>query len=523
MLSDRQEQWAIFWCTLLSPLLYGDIPPEEAGPFLRQLASQEHVFPDGEPRRPSRATLWRKWKQYRQGGFEALFRKPRSDRGQPRRATKAMIEKAVELKKDQPYRSQETINQFLQAEFHATIPKSTLYRHLKRAGATRLKLGISRRKVRRRWTRDYSNALWVGDFQDGPYVIEGGQAVATHLSGFIDCYSRYVVEARYYLRENLDILIDSLLRAWSLHGASSELYLDNAKIYHAGALKAACCALAIRLIHRTVGDPAPGGLIERFFGTAQTQFESEVRAGQILTLGRLNRAWAAWLEMSYHRRPHSETGQPPHQRYQQGLRFTRQVNLQEVLKHFLSRVQRTVHADFSDVQLEGRFFQVDPGLRGDRVEVRYDPFSQLDSVLIYSLDAEPLGVGWRHERQHAASATTPTSQPSAAKHNYLELLIQKHEQSLHESSRGIDYQAVLAQADRRWPFVEFAKQLATHRGRPGGLTAFTTDELETLNQVHQRLSSLDASLLGQACQQAQQRTIPEIVFVLQQLEKQRRE
>ena len=102
-------------------------------------------------------------------------------------------------------------------------------------------------------------------------------------------------------------------------------------------------------------------------------------------------------------------------------------------------------------------------------------------------------------------------------------MIQKPEQALRESSRGIDYQAVLAQADRRWPLVEFAKQLATYLGRQGGLTAFTTDELETLNQVHQRLSSLDASLLGQACQKAQQRTIPEIVFVLQQLDQQRRE
>ena len=27
MVSDRQEQWAIFWCTLLSPLFYGEIPP----------------------------------------------------------------------------------------------------------------------------------------------------------------------------------------------------------------------------------------------------------------------------------------------------------------------------------------------------------------------------------------------------------------------------------------------------------------------------------------------------------------
>ena len=520
---DRAEQWAVFWCSLLSPLLYGEIPPEEAGRFLSELASSEQIFPDGQRRRPSRATLWRKWKQYRDGGFEALFPKRRSDRGKPRKATQAMIAKAVELKKEQPYRSHVTINQFLESEFGKTIPKSTLYRHLKRAGATRLKLGISQRKVRRRWTRDHSNALWLGDFEDGPYVLAGDRAVPTHLSAFIDCHSRYVVEARYYLRENLDILIDSLLRAWSVHGASRELYLDNAKIYHANALKAACFALNIRLIHRGVGDPPPGGLIERFFETTQGQLESEVRAGEILTLDRLNHALAAWLDQSYHQRPHSETGQPPLERYHQGRRFTRHVNLQEVLKYFLRRQRRKVHPDFSDVQLEGLFFQVDPRLRGDSVEVRYDPFSPLETVLLYSPDGEYLGVGKRHQRQTVPDQPPrrPTPKP---KHNYLELLIQKHEQALRDRHAGIDYQAVLAAAGRRWPFAEFVKQLAAHLGRPGGLTAFSADELERLQKVYQRLTSLDAPMLREACTRAPQRTIPDIVFVLQQLahERQRR-
>ncbi len=134
---DRAEQWAVFWCSLLSPLLYGEIPPEETGRFLRQLASSEQVFPDGQRRRPSRATLWRKWKQYRDGGFEALFRKRRSDRGKPRKATPAMIAKAVELKTEQPYRSNVPINQFLESEFGNTIPKSTLYRHLRQGQGPR--------------------------------------------------------------------------------------------------------------------------------------------------------------------------------------------------------------------------------------------------------------------------------------------------------------------------------------------------------------------------------------------------
>jgi len=99
------------------------------------------------------------------------------------------------------------------------------------------KLGAVTTPVRKRWSREHTHDLWVGDFEEGPYVLVDGEAVATYLSAFIDCHSRYVVEARYYLRQNLDILIDSLLRAWAVHGACKQLYLDNAKVYHANALK----------------------------------------------------------------------------------------------------------------------------------------------------------------------------------------------------------------------------------------------------------------------------------------------
>ena len=52
------------------------------------------------------------------------------------------------------------------------------------------------------------------------------------------------------------------------------------------------------------------------------------------------------------------------------------------------------------MQVEGAFFQVDPRLRDNWVEVRYNPFSRpLETVLLYSTDGEYLGVGTRHERQ----------------------------------------------------------------------------------------------------------------------------
>jgi hypothetical protein len=183
-------------------------------------------------------------------------------------------------------------------------------------------------------------------------------------------------------------------------------------------------------------------------------------------------------------------------------------------------VRRKVDRIYSDVRLNGLFFRVDLGLRGDWVEVRYDPFAELETVVLYSDQGEYLGVGHRHQREGPVDqpAVRP---PGQAKYNYLDLLIQKHEQSLDQRSSGIDYQAALARGARRWPFLEFAKQLAAYLGHTGGISAFRSDELETLQKIYTRLPRLDLDLLEQAWRRATQRTIPEILFLLQKLHDER--
>lgn len=112
-----------------------------------------------------------------------------------------------------------------------------------------------------------------------------------------------------------------------MHGTALILYVDNAKVYHATGLKIACYRIKTALNHRPAGEPETGGVIERFFETAQSQFEKEVRAGDILGLKALNRAFAAWLKLAYHDQTHTETGQTPQARYQQGLTAIRQVDI----------------------------------------------------------------------------------------------------------------------------------------------------------------------------------------------------
>ena len=515
MSGRNDEDWAVFWCSLLSPLLLGEIPERQRERYFQQLSQEERRFPNGQRRRVSVRTLRRQWRRLKDGGVKGLYRRRRSDRGKARKKHADLLARAVDLKKEQSRRSDKVINAILKQQFGRGVPRSTLYHHLHREGATRRKLGLSKEKVRCRWTRDKPNALWVGDFEHGPLVMHQGQSRKTHLSAWLDCYSRYVVEARYYLHENLDILADSLLRAWGKHGASDEAYADNAKIYHAKALQLACAQLNIKLLHRPPRDPAAGGLIERFFQTCQGQFEAEVRAASILTLDELNRLLAAWLQQAYHQEVHSETGQSPHQRYHQEPRLIRQVDLGAVLSFFHQRVPRKVDRDFSDIRLENMYFAVDPTLRGDKVIVEYDPFSAMEEVQLYSLAGVYLGRGRRYRREKGSHPQPPPVPPAGPiTPHYLNALRAAHAAAQQEQRhQGIDFHS--ARQRNVWSVTSFVRVFARLLGRQGGVSGLSAQEINVLAAFHARHERVTESLLRQAFSQAASPTIPEVLFQLQ--------
>jgi putative transposase len=517
-MTDKDERWALFWCGLLHPVIFGELAKGEKHAILRKISEIEVVFPDGVKRKPSLSTLKRKLKRYEDEGLEGLARKRRSDIGHPRAFPQVVIDKAIELKKDLPKRSAFTINKFLKVQFGTTIPESTLYVYLAQAGATKRKLGITKKPVRCRWTRNHTHSLWVGDYSPGPFVFEDGDFAKTELCAFIDCHSRYIVSGRYYRTQTFDTLIDTCLSAWDIHGSSVQLYLDNAKIFVSKKLIAACYQVHTEVIHRPVGDPSPGGLIERFFKTVQDQFESEVRAGEPLTLAQLNRAFSAWLEVSYHQRVHSQTGQTPEDRYHQGLSAIRKVDLASVMPFFMETIQRRVHRDFSDVQIDNLFFKVDPKLRGDTVIVRFDPYGDKQSVLIYSLKEEELGVGTRHDREKAPQL--PPIRPSKkAKESILDTFIEEHDQKLLKQAKGID----LTKVPKALPFAELAKALANALGLPGGVTSLSQRQLERIHKTYLLCPNVTKVLVKEAVKLTHDTSLPAILFTLKSLAKRQQE
>jgi transposase InsO family protein len=485
---DRDDlAWTAFRASFLAPLLTGEITSDERGAYFQKLASQEHLLPNGKRSTISVRTLRRWYQQLREAGIDRLKPQSRSDLGKARRSIQAKVDRAEALKRQQPRRSDQVINRILQSEFGSGLASSTLYRHLSIRGATRKRLGVDQEKVRCRWTRDFPNALWMGDFSHGPIVLYEGKPCQTHLSAWIDSHSRYVVEGRYYLRETLDILVDSLLRAWARHGAPRELYADNGKIYHAKGMVIACAQLQIAKLHRPPREPEPGGLIERFFQTVQSQFAAEVEASVTLSYEQLNQAFEAWLQTAYHSQVHSSTNQSPHARYHTDQRLVRPVCITEVESYFYDRQVRRVDPTHSDVSIDKRLYQVDPKLRGMKVDVQFNPFrtdpNQPDEVKLYSRQGVYLGIGRRHYRERGDVPTAPaTPLKPMLDSPYIRALLNAHLQS-HEQSRqdGIDYKS--AMEHDRLTLPQFGQQFSHHLGR-AGLSSLTQPELEALEAFY---------------------------------------
>jgi hypothetical protein len=234
----------------------------------------------------------------------------------------------------------------------------------------------------------------------------------------------------------------------------------------------------------------------------------------LLTLEQLNRALSAWLAVGYHKDIHSETGQSPEDRYQQGLTIIRQVDMSRVIESFMQAVPRTVNRTFSDVQVNKRFYRVDPKLRGDKVEVRFDPFSTWDKVHIHSLDGQYLGTGVLHHRQTGLPAV-PDPQRKKPAHSYTDMLIQQHKQELAEKTGGIDYRKIVER--REWPFHQFASTVAQLLGLKAGLTDLRSGDLEALKKVYNQCATIDRQMVKTAFENARQPGVLYIVAELKQI------
>jgi transposase InsO family protein len=376
---ERDMEIALFRYGLISPLLFDPLAAGELEAALRGIAAKTYPIPYSSRKTVGVSTLRRYLKRYKQGGFDALRPKGRSDKGSPRVFPTEVIEKAIALREEQPGRTTTTLADILKRDPELSleqIPNAhTLASHLRSRGKTRRLLGQQPRTYRR-FEREQVNALWQGDMLFGPWLPDPhtpGKKRRAHLFCFIDDHSRLVPHAEFFLEEALPRMERVLKVGILKRGIPAAIYVDNGKVYQATQFAVACASLGIHCIHAAPYSPQGKGKQERFFETVRLQFLPEVEKSEIATLEELNQSFWAWLEIVYHLREHSETHQSPLQRYQDGIAQVRAADPEIIRKAFLWREERKVRKD-GCIELQGNTYQVDPTFAGRKLVLLFDPF-----------------------------------------------------------------------------------------------------------------------------------------------------
>jgi putative transposase len=330
----------------------------------------------------SASTLEEWYYLLRNQGFEALKRQPRKDRGTRKALSPATCQAILELRRQFPQlKIKVLVRQLVEKGTlqPGTFSLPSVYRLL---AAHQLDARSIKHNppVQGGPTKAFecarANELWMTDMMFGPTLkLVCGKVIQTRLFGFLDDCSRLVPHAQYYDSEKLCWFLDSFRQALARRGFPDKLYTDQGKIFTSYHLQIVCANLGVRLCHAKPYAAWSRGKHERWFRTLQQDFEARLVIDPVHTLELLNARLWRWIESEYHQRVHSALeGQTPAERFAQRALNLRVADPQTDWQAlFLSRAERRVRLD-ATFSLEGQLWEVPVHLRGQLIQLRFDPF-----------------------------------------------------------------------------------------------------------------------------------------------------
>jgi putative transposase len=438
--AERARAVGLFRYALVRSAADPALSPRERGALVRELATAEHVGPFGEPVRVSRPTLDRWIRAWRVGGFDALV--PDERRVQPR-TQEQVLDLAAALKREKPHRTAAQVRRVVVAQLGWAPSERTLQRLFERLELNTRPDGRAPRAFGR-FEASRPNERWVADALHGPKVAGRN----TYLFAVIDDYSRLLTGYRWGHSEDTLRLEAALRTALACRGVPSSFYCDNGSAFVSKQLAYACAHLGIRIVHSQPGRPQGRGKIERVFGTVRGQFLAEIApaGGAGTTVGSiddLNSKFAAWAETVYHRRVHSETGQPPLARFEAGWPHDTGPRLPgaQALRQAFLWVQTRQVTKTATVSLLGNTYAVDPALVGRQVELAYDP-ADLTRIEV-SWRGTPMGMATPYRiGRHAHPAAKPDTGPPPRPETGIDYLTLLEQARTAEHAGGINFLAI---------------------------------------------------------------------------------
>jgi len=381
----RHDRWAHLRFAVVGALLAAPPKKGELQTTLKELAARTWQHPiRGEPVRFAVSTLERWYYYARHATLDPvgrLRRRVRRDAGQQpsmgdrlRQALLAQYDAhrrwsyqlhvdnlRVLVKADPtlgPLPSYSTVRRYMQAHGLLRQRRRTAR---DRPGADRLDAPRQPREVRS-YEVEYVGGLWHADFHHGSLKVltSTGDWVTPRLLAFLDDRSRLCCHAQWYLAETAETFVHGLCQAIQKRGLPRALLTDNGSAMTAAETGEGLARLGIT--HQTTLPYSPYQNAKQEVLWAQVEGRLlamlEGIAGE-LHLPLLNEATQAWVELEYHRTPHSETGQTPLARFLAGPEVLRPSPSSDALRAaFTTEQTRAQRRSDGTITVEGVRFEV---------------------------------------------------------------------------------------------------------------------------------------------------------------------
>ena len=376
-----KNQIALFRYGIIAPLVTkGETSPQERGDFFRDAAEKEYRHPDGRTVSVSSDTVYRYFRKYSEGGFDALRPVGRSDLGKTRKLSDDITSQIIYLHREYPRLPCTLIYQKLLDNgtiTEDTVSLSTITRFVSNLKKEELCPG----KEMRRYELAHINEVWYGDSSAGPYLRDGNNRIKTWIIALIDDASRMIVGIGIFTNDNYVNLLAVIRSAVIRYGKPKTLKFDNGASYRSHQMELLGARMGTAISYAPPRTPQGKAKIERFFRTLKDRWMSGLNMNDFKNLEELRESLIVYVQ-KYNQTPHSSLdNKTPQDRFFEEGSLIYRFDEDRINKTFLLEDERTVSAD-NVIVIENKEYEVDYKYAGRRLLIRYSA----DLSKIYSVD-----------------------------------------------------------------------------------------------------------------------------------------
>ena len=372
------ESIALWRYEQIEALLHADLQSEGRGELIRQLSRTPVVWPSGEVKPVSQASLYRWLERYEASGLSGLAPRPRSDLGQAHQTFPGgLIEAAIGHLSEDPTQSLPFLCQVLEAEFaedQVVVAPSTLQRRLSAhpdyAGIQRAR---KQERCRTRFCAQKPHDIWQTDAK-GPWTIRltNAMMLTFHVLSILDDATRAVLAAIVALKANLGAAVRVFRQAALRFGLPKSLYADRATIFDAHAFRSGLAQMGSYRIPTRPRNAAARGKIEAYHRVLSDWFFKRLLGQQVVDIIHLQQLLDGVLDGMYQTHKHRSLGCSPAKALS-GRVSSRAVPPTRLTEAFREERRLKAHQKTGEVVIDKVTYLVPDALRGQRLCFLIDP------------------------------------------------------------------------------------------------------------------------------------------------------